>query len=211
MALNIKSIYNTVGPLYELAKVEKNGVHMKGIVALQRIPANTYLCSYAGTRVDATNRTAFLKSLEDAAKHEAYDMVHPIDKSKTISPVDETGTIKEEYLKEASIYFNEASKEGEFPNFRYVPNYSTQTIDLITIFEVLPGTELLGFYGEAYPRDWDIWWFENTLEDDRLQYFGGFICNEDQLETLVDVEPITVLGRNAIPGIRKVVSKRRRM
>lgn len=198
--------------LYEIKNVTKNNIEMKGVFALQNIPPNTYLCSYVGDLEDCVKRVEFLNKLEkeDSKIHESYDMAHPSDPNLTLVPVDENGKIKEKFILSPAIYFNEASGKNEFPNLRYVPNYSTNEINLITISEVEKGKELLGYYGNHYNRSWDIWWWNNSTPLEQYKYFGGFVKEGNKLTTISDEEIIDVQGLKHIPLIRKVAPKRRK-
>jgi len=201
-------------PLYEIRNVVKGGIEMRGVFAVQKIQANTYLFSYAGDPEDCVKRTEFLNSLKEegeARRHESYDMVHPSTPSLTLVPVDSEGKIKEKYINSPSIIVNEASEINEYPNIRYVGNKATGEINMITISDIEEGQELLGFYGTDYPRSWSLWWWENTTFLDRRKYFGGFMEHGDQLTTPDDQEVITVIGLAHIRPSRKAPPKRRRI
>jgi hypothetical protein len=174
---------------------------MKGLVAKNRIAADTFLCSYTGKKVNTKERMGFLDSLttEESHRHGSYDFAHPTEEDSTLVPVDESGFISEEFASCQALYVNEASEEGEYPNARFVCNLTNKTLDLVTISAIAPGQEIVAYYGTHYPRSWTLWWFENTLEKDRPKYLGGIMeRNEIRIYELI-VEGldnvITVSGR----------------
>jgi hypothetical protein len=148
-------------PLFHLATVKRGGRLMYGIIASQKIPRGTWLCSYPGDLTPRNERVKYLKSLakQERTRQAAYDMVWPFDEDLLLVPVDTQGEIKDKYLSEPGPRFNEASEVGEYPNAQFKEGFfGDESMDIVTIKTIQKGEEILVDYGTEYARSWKVWW-----------------------------------------------------
>jgi hypothetical protein len=169
----------------QIRPVERGRKSMLGVIAGIRIPARTFLGVYEGEVVDSSARDAFLQSLPPAEvpRHAAFDMQHPTTVGRTLVPVDNAGRVRPEFQGNAVLFINEASEPHEFPNVCYAVNISLHTLDVIALRDIQPGEELLAYYGQSYPRTYNLWWPSYTPQNAASEYYGGFVVHEQTTNT----------------------------